>query len=101
MIAYKLCRLKKNGEITPLFINKKKNLPLNVWLEAESHPTKGYKLRPYWHCCSKPVAPHLSEKGRVWVKLEIKNYEEFKRPNNQGGMWYLANEIKILEILNM
>lgn len=99
MIAYKLCRLKANGEITPLFINKSKELEFNKWLPAECHPTKGYKTRPFWHCCSEPNAPHLSENGRVWVQLEIKDFEEFKRPNNQGGLWYLAKNIKIIKIL--
>jgi len=99
MIAYKLCRKKKNGDITPLFINKTKALPFNKWMDAESHPTKGYKLRPFWHCTSKPVAPHLSEKGRVWIKIQMDGFEEFNRPDNQGGLWYLANRIKLLEII--
>lgn len=99
MIAYKLCRIKKNGDITPLFINKKMILPFNVWLESESHPTKGFKVRPYWHCTSQPIAPHLSSKGRVWIKVEIEDYENFYRPNNQGGLWFLAKRIKLLEKL--
>ena len=100
MVAYKLCRLLKNGEITPLFINKTKRLPFNEWLPAESHPTKGFTVRPFWHCTSQPVAPHLSEKGRIWVKIEIEGYEEMKRPECQGGMWYLADKIKLISILN-
>jgi hypothetical protein len=99
MLAYKLCRVKKNGDITPLFINKSKVLPFNEWMEAECHPTNGYKVRPFWHCTSEPVAPHLSEKGRVWIKLEIEEFEEFKRPTNQGGLWFLAKRIKLIEIL--
>ena len=99
MIAYKLCRQLRNGNITPLFINKSKILPFNKWLKAESHPTKGYKVRPYWHCTSKPIAPHLSKKNRVWVKLEIKNFTEYSRPKNQGGLWFLAKNIKLLEII--
>jgi len=84
-----------NGNITPLFINKSFKLPTNEWLQAESHPTKGFKLRPYWHCTSEPVAPHLSEKGRKWFEIEMEDYTEFKRPDSQGGLWYLANKIKI------
>ncbi len=99
MIAYKLVRKLKDGNITPLFINKSFKIPFNTWLEAESHPTKGFKVRPFWHCTSQPVAPHLSEKNRVWVKMEIEDFEEFKRPNNQGGLWYLAKKVKFLEII--
>ena len=99
MIAYKLVRKLKDGNITPLFINKSFRITFNSWLEAESHPTKGFKVRPFWHCTSQPVAPHLSEKNRVWVKMEIEDFEEFKRPNNQGGLWYLAKKVKFLEII--
>ena len=96
MIAYKLFRIKKSGDITSLFINKNKSLPYNTWLHAECFPTKGFKVRPYWHCTSLPIAPHLSEKGRIWKKIEIDDFVEFKRPEQQGGLWFLANKIMIL-----
>ena len=97
MIAYKLFRKLKSGEITSLFINKTRRLPLEEWLEAEEYPTKGYAFRPFWHCTEQPVAPHLSEKGRVWLRVEMDDYEEFQRPDSQGGKWFLANKIKILK----
>lgn len=97
MVAYKLFRVLKSGEITSLFINKKVRLQYDVWLDAEEHPTKGFKFRPYWHCTEKPIAPHLSEKGRIWLKVEIEEYEIFDRPENQGGKWFLAKKIKILK----
>ena len=31
----------KNGELSPLFINKKSRIPIGIWIEAESHPTNG------------------------------------------------------------
>jgi hypothetical protein len=95
MIAYKLFRQLKDGNITSLFINKTKRLPVGEWMIAEEHETKGFAYRPGWHCTHEPVAPHLSEKGRVWLKVEIEDYTEIKRPESQGGMWYLANKIKI------
>ena len=100
MLAYKLVRLLKDGNITPLFINKKKRLPLNEWMEAEkNHHQKGFKYRPFWHCTEKQHAPHLSMKNRVWVELEMKDYTEYIRPESQGGKWFLANNIKINKIL--
>ena len=99
MIAYKLCRLLKNGEITSLFINKKNRLPIGEWMKAENYPTKGFKERPFWHCTGKMDAPHLSKKNRVWCKVEIEDWEEFNRPDSQGGKWYLANRIKIIELI--
>jgi len=55
---------------------------------------------PYWHCTSQPIAPHLSEVGRVWVEVEMQGIHEFPRPSCQGGMWYLAERIKIISINN-
>lgn len=97
MIAYKLCRELKDGSITSLFINNSKQLKFNEWLEAENHPTKGYLVRPHWHCTGSPVAPHLKKEGRVWVTVEMEDFTEFVRPATQGGLWYLANKIRIIE----
>lgn len=97
MIAYKLFRVLKDGSITPLFINKTKRLSIGEWLQSESHPTKGYVYRPFWHCTSKPHAPHLSLKGRQWYEVEIEEFEIFNRPDNQGGIWYLSKQIKIIK----
>jgi hypothetical protein len=96
MIAYKLVRQLKNGDISSLFINKTRRLPRNEWMEAESYETKGFAVRPFWHCTSEPNAPHLSMKNRTWVKIEMEDFTEFKRPESQGGTWYLAKNIKIL-----
>jgi len=90
MKAYKLMRLRKNGTLGSLFINKRDVIPIDVWLEAEDHPTKGYAHRPGWHCTFKPVAPHLSLKNRVWVEVEVEDFEVFERPISQGGKWILA-----------
>ena len=99
MLAYKLVRKMKDGSLASLFINKKARLPLNEWLQCEDHKTKGYKHRPGWHCTLEPIAPHLSTKNRVWVKVKIMNYSYETRPKSQGGIWVLAEEMKILEIL--
>ena len=97
MKAYKLFRLLKSGQITPLFINKTYRLPIGEWLPAEEHRTKGFAFRPGWHCTSKPEAPHLSKKNRVWYEVEIEDYEEIRRPENQGGLWYLGKKMKIIK----
>ena len=97
MIAYKLIRKRKDGTLGPLFINRKQVIPFGEWLQAEAHRTKGYAFRPGWHTCAEPKAPHLTEKGRVWVSVEIEDYEPFQRPEHQGGLWYLAQRMKVLE----
>jgi len=103
MIAYKLCRLKKNGAITPLHINRTQELPLDEWLEAEHHPTKGFSPRQGFHCAPQPRVPHMlddvSFEQRVWVECEIEDFVQYKVPKSQGGMWYLAQRIRHINIL--
>jgi hypothetical protein len=98
MIAYKLFRMRKDGSLGPLFINQRLKIYVDEWMEAEFHPTKGYAERMGWHTLLQPVAPHLSEKNRVWCKVEIEDFEYFTRPVNQGGRWALANRMRVLEI---
>jgi hypothetical protein len=95
--AFKLFRVRKNGSISSLFINKKRILELDKWLEAGEFPTKGFKLRPGWHCTNSPNAPHLSLKNREWYIVLMKDFTVEKRPLSQGGIWYLAKWIKIIK----
>ena len=99
MFAYKLLRLRKNGTLAPLFINKKQIITVGIWLQAEDHPTKGFAHRKGWHCTLKPIAPHLTTKGRVWYKVEVEGTELYNRPESQGGTWVLAQAMKVLEKL--
>lgn len=97
--AYKLVRRLKNGELSPLFINKKQRLEVGKVYHSELHDTKGFKVRQGWHCCAKPEAPHLSDKDRVWVEILIAGVTEHLRPKSQGGLWYTADEMKIIRVL--
>ena len=99
MEAYKLLRKRKNGTLGPLFIGRKKIVPVGEWIEAENIPTKGFANRPGWHTTKSPIAPHLSMDNRVWCKVEIKDFYEFRRPKNQGGKWYISKYMKIVEEL--
>lgn len=96
MIAYKLLRVRKNGTLGPLFINRRQVIRPGVWLPAEDHPTKGYAHRPGWHVTAKPEAPHLSEKDRAWYVVAIRDYERIARPASQGGVWYLAERMRVI-----
>lgn len=100
MKAYKLVRKMKDGSLAPLFINKKFRLKFGEWMQSENHPTKGFAVRQGWHCCFKPVAPHLSEKDRVWIEVEVEDYESYSRPESQGGSWILADKMKVIRELS-
>ena len=104
MKAYKLLRIKKDGKLYPLFINKTVSTPIGVWLDAECHPTKGFAIRKGWHCTMKPIAPHLKTRlsngeERVWIECEVEDWETYNRPESQGGAWILAQRMKINRVL--
>ena len=99
--GFKLVRLLKNGDIAPLFIDKKVAFKEGEWLQAEYHPTKGFAERQGFHCCFKPVAPHLSMvlksgERRIWVEVELKDCTTYNRPESQGGSWVLAQQMRII-----
>jgi len=98
--AYKLLKLRKNGTMGPLFINQRQVIPIGKWLQAEDVPTKGYAHRPGWHTCASITAPHLTMKGRIWCEVEIKDYEELKRPESQGTTWFLSKRMKVIRQLD-
>jgi hypothetical protein len=95
MIGYKLFRVRKNGTLGTLFIDCKRQLISGVEYPALDIPTKGYKYRPGWHICRQPYAPHLSTRGRHWFRVEFFNFDTLERPESQGGIWYIAREIII------
>ena len=95
MKAYKLLRLKKDGKLYPLFINKTVETPIGKWLQAECYPTKGFKERKGWHCCFHPIAPHL----KTELKSGVENWESYDRPITQGGAWILAQRMKLTKVL--
>ena len=104
MKAYKLLRLGKDGNLYPLFINKKSSTPFDIWMQAECHPTKGFAVRQGWHCCFAPVAPHLktslaSGEKRVWCEVEVEDFEKYDRPESQGGAWILAQRMKLVRVM--
>ncbi len=106
MKAYKIMRIGRDGNLYPLFINKKEITPLNEWLTAECHPTKGFAVRQGWHCCFKPLAPHLklnlkSGERRTWVECDAKDYQAYDRPESQGEAWILADKMKVNRILSL
>lgn len=105
MKAYKLMRVLRDGSLHPLFINKQMETETGIWLPAECHPTKGFAVRKGWHCCFRPVAPHLKEKlangeVRAWCEVEVEDWESYDRPESQGGAWILAQAMRVIKVLS-
>jgi hypothetical protein len=97
--AYKLFRLRKDGTLGPLFIGVTIRVPIGQWVKARAIRTSGFAFRPGWHACSRPEAPHLSMRGRVWCEVSLKGVKEHRRPASQGGLWYTAQWLRIDEVI--
>ena len=94
-VAWKLFRLRADGSLGSLFIERDAPRPSGKWLKASFNPTQGYAPRRGWHVMPRAAAPHLSTRGRVWVRVLIKDYTAFERPASQGGRWFLAKWMRI------
>jgi hypothetical protein len=97
--AYKLFRRRRDGSLGPLFINKQQRVPVGQWVPAEDCPTPGYAHRPGWHAVSEPKAPHLTERGRVWARVTLRDVTRHRRPGSQGGEWLLGRAMRIEEVM--
>lgn len=113
MKVYKKVRVLSDGNLYPLFIDKKKPFRFGEWLHCEFHPTKGFSprcisedIKGGWHCCFRPVAPHLNDvlssgERRVWMECEARGeMVTYDRPESQGGAWLLAEEIMPVRVLS-
>lgn len=97
-------RLRRDGTLGSLFIDRKAVVPIGEWLQAECIPTPNFAIRKGYHCTFEMNAPHLKMKlangeQRVWVECLVEDYETYDRPESQGGCWILANKMKIIKIL--
>ena len=116
MIVYKKVRILKDGNVYPLFIDKRNPFRFGEWMRASFNPTKGFAPRSLgqdengdeiggWHCCYKMEAPHIADKlksgeKRVWMKCEsMGKMQKYDRPESQGGAWLLVEYLKPIEIV--
>ena len=100
MIAYKLFHKRPDGTLGPLYCGRALRVPLGQWVEAECHPTKRIKVRPFWHCAARPYLGLIKigarDSGRrSWYRVEMREFEEFSRSSTET--WYLARWIKVIE----
>lgn len=104
--AFKLLKLRRDGSVGPLFINARARLPVGEWMPAEAHRRKGFAFRPGWHVMANPEAPHLKDElasgqRRQWWRVEIEDFIEERRPDAQGGVWFLAQRMRLIEPLGV
>ena len=93
--GYKLLRVRRDGSLGPLFIGRDIVIPVGKWLKARAIRTEGFAFRPGWHACERPLAPHLSKRGRVWCRVSLRGVQEHQRPASQGGLWYVAKWLRV------
>lgn len=86
---YKLFEMDINGNLYPLFIDNKTIYPIDKWIYAENHPTKGFARRPGIHTgeiCSAPWlmaadGTYKSQRGksfkRVWCEVECNTTTDY------------------------
>ena len=104
MKGYKLFR-ENHGKLFPLFVDANKEVPIGVWLDAESGPmTESGKVksrlgqlayRPGWHINDKaPYVEHIysivdgkkvMKKGTVWAEVEYHTNVDYTEKAKRNG----------------
>ena len=98
--------MRKDGTLGSLFVGRNIVIPVGEWMIADhSLPHPGLAHRPGFHCCSKKSAPHIklklkSGEQRVWCLVKIEDFKAHERPESQGGLWYVAEKMKIISVCN-
>jgi len=105
--AYKLLRLRKDGSLGPLFVGRRLRMEVGQEYRARTDlPHPGLAHRPGFHCCAAPRAPHIrlrlrSGEVRVWCEVSLSGWiNEHRRPDCQGGLWFTAEKMKIVRIID-
>lgn len=105
MIAYKLLRVRRDGSLGPLFVDRGLRLKPNfIHIARKDCKHPGLAHRPGFHCCAKPEAPHMklrlkNGEVRVWCRVQIMCYTKHVRPEAQGGTWFTAKYLQVIERL--
>ena len=105
MRAYKLLRLRGDGTLGPLFVGRRLVILTGQLYKARADlPHPGLAHRPGFHCCASMSAPHIklrlaTGERRVWCEVDIGGYAEHRRPASQGGLWYTADTMRVLRVL--
>jgi hypothetical protein len=95
MKAYKLFRVRKDGSLGSLYINRRARYTPGYWYHFEEVPTKGFGWRPGFHALPQPEASWINEKEeRVWYHVELKRVTVHL---THKGEWYTAEEMKVLK----
>jgi hypothetical protein len=104
--AYKLFRVRKDGTLGPLFIDRTLRVPTKRWLKARAIHKTGFAFHPGWHAVSAPRAPHLamapaSGETRRWFEVQLRTTGLVldNRPQHQGGQWYQAQWMRVVREL--
>ena len=100
--GFKLFRLRADGTLGPLFIGARLRVPVGRWVRAQDLPAPSWmtvRRRPGWHATTRPAAPHLSERGRVWCAVSLRGARAVPRPKGLGEVWYVARWLRVDRVL--
>lgn len=106
VVAYKLLRVRGDGSLGPLFVDRGLVLRPGQEYRAKTRcPHPGLAYRPGFHCTHAPRAPHIklvlkTGERRVWCRVRLRGrVTPHRRPEAQGGLWYTAEYMTITEVL--
>jgi hypothetical protein len=107
MKAFKLFRVRRDGSLGPVIINRGQRVPVGKWLKCEDHSDKarsyGVAVRVGFHATKEAHAPHLTNgskqaitDNRTWFVVELRKVRAEHRGVDGGSDWYVAEQMRVL-----
>lgn len=104
MLMYKVMRIKSDGMLYSVNVNRNKPYNIDEWVNAEYILTKHYHDRKGFYGFEKPDSKKYKDKlhrgdRRIWVECEVADYEIVYNAHDQVN-WVIAQKMKIIRALS-
>ena len=104
MLMYKVMRVKSDGMLYSINVNRRKPYNIDEWVTAEYILTKHYHDKKGFYGFEKPDVTKYKYKlqrgeRRVWVECEVSDYEIVYYAPDQVN-WVIAQKMKIIRALS-
>ena len=104
MKMYKIMRVKTDGMLYPIGVNRYRSYNVGEWYDAEHIESRKYKTKKGFYGFEKPSSKRYKEslrrgEKRVWVECETEDCELYYHPMD-GETWMIAQRMKILRALS-
>ena len=104
MKMYKIMRVRSDGMLYSIGVNRNKPYDIDEWYTAEHIVSRKYKTKKGFYGFEKPDNERYKttlQRGdrRIWVECEVEDYE-FYHHVMDGATWVIAQRMRMIRALS-